>query len=147
MASEETLLGNDLRFQIGDGGSPEAFANMCAVVDPGTLGEEKPLVDVTAMCDPARTYRNGLADGTEIPLVVNFIPGDTQTRALYLGFKNDLVKRFRIVQVDNPTDYFEFSAIIRGWNIAAPIGDKASMTFTLKISGEVLWYQNGSAFA
>ncbi len=147
MASEDTLLGNDFVFQVGDGGSPEAFANMCAVIDPGSIGEEKPLIDVTAICDEARTYRNGLADGVEIPLVVNFIRGDNQIRALYLGFKNDLVKRFRLSVKDDPTEFFEFSAIIRGWNTSAPIGDKSSMTFTLKVTGEVLWYRNGSAFA
>ena len=43
MASEDTLLGNDFRFQIGDGGSPEAFSNMCATIDIGGLGAEKPL--------------------------------------------------------------------------------------------------------
>lgn len=140
MASEDTLIGNDLRFQVGDGSSPEVFSDMCAVVDFGSVGEEKTLVDVTALCDPARRYRNGLADGVEIPLQVNFIQGDIDIRSLYQDFRNDLVRRFRIAIVgSSPEEYFEFSAIVRGWNLAGPIGEKAAMTFTLKITGDVVW--------
>lgn len=141
MSSENTLLGNDFRFQVGDGGSPESFANMCAVIDVAGLGEEKPLVDVTALCDAARTYRNGLSDGIEFPLQVNFIQGDTQLRAVYADFKNDTTRTFRLALADTPGEYFEFRAIIRGWNLTPPIGDKATMTFTLKISGGVEWVQ------
>lgn len=140
MASEDTLLGNDFRFQVGDGGSPEAFSNMCAAIDIGGLGAEKPLVDVTAMCDTARAYRNGLADGAEIPLQVNFIPGDVATRSVYQNFRNDTVRTFRLQLADDAAEYFEFRAIVRGWSIAPPIGEKASMTFTLKVSGDVIWY-------
>ena len=140
MASEDTLLGNEFKFQISDGNSPETFANFCAVVDVGAIGEEKPLVDVTAMCDAARTYRNGLADGVEIPLKCNFIDGDTGIIQLYEQYKADEVANFRLT-VDNstPDEYFEFSAIVRAWNLAVPVGDKASVTFTLKISGAVTW--------
>jgi hypothetical protein len=141
MPSEDTKLGNDFRFQLGDGGSPEVFANMCAAIDVAGLGAEKALVEVTSMCDNARTYRNGLADGIEFPLVVNFIQGDTQIRSVYANFQNDTVRTFRLALADTPGEYFEFRAIVRGWNIAPPIGDKATMTFTLKVSGEVTWVQ------
>lgn len=142
MASEDTLIGNDLVFQIGDGNSPEVFADMCAVFDFGSVGEEKPLVDVTTLCDDARAYRNGLADGVEIPLQSNFIPGDTTLHTLYTAYKNDEVPRFRIARKGQSSpdgEYFEFSATVRAWNVTGPIGDRSVITYTLKISGEVEW--------
>ena len=140
MASEDTLIGNELRLQMGDGNSPEVFLDFCAITDVGGLGENKPLVDVTALCDLARRFRNGLAEGAEVTLAANMIQGDAQTRALFQSYKVDDIVNFRYVLVGiSPAEYFAFSATILGWNIAGPIGDKAAMTFTLKISGGVDW--------
>lgn len=140
MASEDTKIGNEFKFQIGNGASPEVFANFCAAIDVGAIGEEKPLIDVTALCDAARTYRGGLADGVEIPLQCNFIQGDAAIRALYAQYGDNSVGTFRLAIDDtSPEEYFEFSAIVRAWNLAVPNGEKASVTFTLKISGAVTW--------
>lgn len=140
MASEDTLIGNDWVVQLGDGNSPPVFADLCAAFDFGSVGEEKPLVDVTTYCDPSRAYRNGLADGVEIPLQNNFIPGDTLLRALYLAYKNDELVDIRIMRKDSsPEEYFQFSATVRAWNVTGPIGERSVLTYTLKISGEVLW--------
>src|ERR671912_259423 len=106
MASEDTLIGNDFKVMLGDGNSPEVFADLCAAFDFGSVGEEKSLIDVTSYCDDGRTYRNGLAEGD-----------------------------------NSPDEYFEFAATVRGWNVTGPIGEKSVLTFTLKISGEVLWVQ------
>lgn len=146
MASEDTLIGNDFKVMLGNGESPETFEDLCAAFDFGAVGEEKPLVDVTAYCDEGRAYRNGLADGVEIPLQCNFIQGDELLRTLYLHYKNDTVPNFRIIVKEDsnpvsPTEYFEFAATVRAWNITGTIGEKAVLTFTLKISGEVLWVQ------
>lgn len=140
MASEDTLIGNEFRFQVGNGASPEVFTDMCAVVEANGLGEESPLIDTTSMCDQARTYRRGLPDGLEIPLVANFIQGDTQIQGLYNDYKAKTPRNFRMVIADSsPEEYIEFTATIRGWNLGAPIGEKATMTFTLKATGEVNW--------
>jgi hypothetical protein len=144
MASEDTKIGNDFKVLLGDGNSPETFSDLCAAFDFGAIGEEKPLVDVTSYCDDARTYRNGLADGVEIPLQCNFIVGDTALVDLYNHYKNDTVPTFRIVVDDalaSPNNFFEFAATVRAWNITGPIGEKAVLSFTLKISGAVTWYR------
>lgn len=140
MASEDTLIGNEFRFQVGNGASPETFANMCAVVEATGIGEESPLIDTTSLCDEARTYRHGLADGTEIPLVANFIQGDTQIQGLYQDFKNQARRNFRMLIADSsPEEYLEFTAIVRGWNLQPPVGEKSTMTFMLKATGPVVW--------
>lgn len=140
MASEDTLIGNDFRVQLGDNNSPPNFTDFCPAIDFGSLGEEKPLVDVTALCDLARRYRNGLADGLEIPLQCNFVSGDVQLQSLYADYQADTIRPFRIILVDSsPDEFFEFNATIRAWNVTAPVGERATLTFTLKITGGVVW--------
>lgn len=140
MSSEDTLIGNEFKFQVGNGASPEVFANFCAVIDPGAIGEDKPLIDVTSLCDAARTYRGGLADGASIPLKCNFIQGDSATRSMYTKYKANTVGAFRLTLDDtSPEEFFEFNAVITGWSLGVPSGDKASVTFTLKVTGEITW--------
>lgn len=137
----EALIGNDFRFMVGQGASPETYEDMCATLDFGDLGEEKTLLDITTLCSTAREYRNGLADGKEIPLKVNFKDGDTQLRDLYEDFGSNEIRNFRIEIVGgaSPHETFDFAATVRGWSLNAPVGDKASMTFQLKISGPIVW--------
>lgn len=140
MASEDTLLGNELRMQIGDGASPEAFTDFCAASDVSGIGEQKPQVDVTTLCDLARKFRGGLAEGAEVTLTANLIQGDAQIRDLFESYKADEVVNFRLTMVGiSPEEFFAFSASILGWTVNPPVGDKATMVFTLKISGEVTW--------
>jgi hypothetical protein len=143
--SEKVLLGNDFKVELGNDQSPPVFTDMCAAVDFGSVGEEKPLVDVTSYCDDARAYRNGLADGVEIPLKLNYISGDTTAKAIYDAYKNDELVLIRISKKDDPSEspnlpeYFEFNATVRAWNVSGAIGERATLTFTLKVSGSVLW--------
>lgn len=141
MASEDTLIGNDWVVQLGNGDSPPVFSDLCAAFDFGSIGEEKPLVDVTSYCDDARAYRNGLADGVEIPLQLNYIPGDAQAASLYTSYKNDTLVDIKILKKDpdSPAEYFQFQATVRAWNVTGPIGERSVLQFTLKVSGEVLW--------
>lgn len=143
MSSEDTLIGNELVLAVGDGNSPEAFADFCAIGDVSGLGESKPTVDVTTLCDLARTFRNGLKEGAEMSIVANLIQGDAQTRALFASYQADDIVNFqyRVVGV-SPAEYFAFSATISGWTIAGPVGGKATMTFRMKISGVVDWVQS-----
>jgi len=140
MASEDTLLGNELRMQIGDGNSPEVFTDFCAASDVSGIGETKPQVDVTTLCDLVRKFRGGLAEGSEVTLTANLIQGDTQIRELFQAYKADDIVNFRLAMVGvSPEEFFAFSATILGWTVNPPVGDKATMVFTLKISGEVAW--------
>lgn len=140
MASEDTLIGNELRLQVGDGNSPEVFEDFCSINDVAGLGESKPLVDVTTLCDTARVFRNGLKEGAEVTITANVIQGDAQTRDLFDRYQTDTLANFRLVIVgSSPAEYFAFRATILGWSIAPPIGEKATMQFTIKISGAVSW--------
>lgn len=137
--AEKIFLGNDWKVQVSFD-SPTAYEDACAVADFGSVGEEKPLVDVTTYCDNARAYRNGLADGVEIPLASNYVSGDEISKGLYQAYKDDSLVNVRIVSKDDPTqEYFEFLATVRAWNVTGPVGEKSVLTYTMKVSGEVLW--------
>ncbi len=136
-ASSFTRIGNEFTFQIGSG-SPPTFADFCAVVDAGSIGESKPQIDVTSLCDTARAYRSGLADGAQITLKCNYLSGDATILALYQAFKDNTVEVFRLLADDtSPPEAFEFHATILGWNVTAPVGAKAEVSFTLKVTGDV----------
>lgn len=140
MASEDTLLGNELRLQLGDGNSPETFVDVCSVVDATGIGENKPQVDVTSQCDEARVFRNGLKEGAEYNVTANFVQGDTQTQALFALYQGDAPANMRLNVVgSSPAEYFGWRAIVRGWTVAKPVGDKATMQFTMKIISAVSW--------
>lgn len=139
-ASVATMLGNEFTFQLGSNASPPEFTNFCAVIDTGSIGETKALVDVTSMCDQAHTYRPGLADGATPALKCNFAQGDTMIRSLYQQYKSNALGIFRLKLDDtSPEEYFEFNAIITDWKLTTPVAGKSDITFTLKISGEVSW--------
>ncbi len=138
--SEDTLIGNELRLRIGNGASPEVFADFCSASDVSGIGETKPQVDVTTLCDLARKFRGGLAEGSEVTLTANLIQGDTQARDLYQSYKANDVVSFRLDMVGvSPPEFFAFAASILGWKVNPPVGEKATIVFTLKISGAVTW--------
>jgi hypothetical protein len=139
-ASNLTLIGNDFRFQIGDTASPPNFSDFCAVVDAGAIGETKPLIDVTTLCDQARTYRGGLRDGKQIVLKCNFLQGDTVERALVAAFKASTLEVFRLeITGTSPLEYFQFHAAVIDWAVTAVTGTKSEISITVKVSGGVDW--------
>lgn len=140
MASEDTLIGNELRLQMGDGNSPENFVDFCSASDVSGIGENKPQIDVTTLCDLVRKFRAGLAEGLEATITANLIQGAADIRALFQSYKADDIVNFRLTIVgSSPQEFFAFAAAILGWTITPPVGEKATMAFTIKISGEVDW--------
>jgi hypothetical protein len=136
-ASTFTRIGNEFTFQIG-AGSPPTFTNFCAVYDAGSIGESKPQIDVTALCDEARAYRPGLSDGASITLKCNYLSGDSVILALYQAFKNNTIEIFRLLADDtSPPEAFEFHATVLGWTVLTPVGAKAEVNFVLKVTGQV----------
>jgi hypothetical protein len=142
------LLGSDFVFQIGNGESPEVFANACSVADVSGVGESKPLVDISAYCDNARRYRGGLADGNEVTMVLNLTENAQDISDLFASYDTGDNITIRCVRkgeggsVSDPEDspagmYLEWAMALISWGLGLPIGDKSALTFTGKISGGV----------
>lgn len=136
------LIGNELRFKYLDTGvSPNAYVVLDAVTDFGEFGEEKALLDITEQASSGREYRNGLADGLEIPLTMNFGGSAANLAAfnrMYSAYSSNTLMTFRITVLNaSPQFGFQFNATVRSWRVSAPVGEKSSVNFALKISGAV----------
>jgi len=136
------VIGNELRFKyLNTAVSPNAYTTLNAVIDFGDFGEEKPLLDITNQTSTAREYRNGLADGVEIPLTMNF-HGSAQNAAdfttMYNAYLNDTLMSFQISVLNaSPQFGFRFNGTVRSWRVTGPVGEKSVASFSIKISGAV----------
>ena len=136
------VIGNELRFKYQNTtASPNTWDTLEATIDFGEFGEEKPLIDITAQTSTAREYRNGLADGIEIPLTMNFhgnTANITSFNTLYNAYSNNTLMGFRITVLNaSPNFGFQFNGTVRAWRVSGQVGEKSTASFTIKISGAV----------
>lgn len=126
-------------FEYGEGGSPEDFTRMCAVYSISGLGKTKSLVDVTTFCSGGnREYIGGLADGQEMTIEANFEGIDTNEAAMIANLDDDTNHNYRIViEYGSPTKYLLFSGTPLSWVLTPSVDGKNSITFTIKISGDI----------
>lgn len=135
-------IGNELRLKyLNTSTSPNAYTTLDAVIDFGEFGEEKPLIDITEQISDAREYRNGLADGIEFPVTMNFHGNTANVTAfnvLYNAYLNNTLTAFQITVLNaSPQFGFRFNGTVRAWRVTGPVGEKSVATFTVKISGAV----------
>jgi hypothetical protein len=136
------VIGNELRLKyLNTAVSPNAYTTLDAVIDFGEFGEEKPLIDITAQISTAREYRNGLADGIEIPVSMNFhgnAANVTSFDTLYAAYLANTILSFQISVLNaSPQFGFRFDGTVRGWRVSGQVGEKSTANFTVKISGAV----------
>jgi hypothetical protein len=135
-------IGNELRFKyLNTAVSPNAYTTLDAVIDFGEFGETKPLIDITAQTSTGREYRNGLSDGIEIPLSMNFhgnTANVTSFNTLFTAYTNNTTLGFQISVLNaSPQFGFRFNGTVNSWRLSGQIGEKATATFSIKISGAV----------
>lgn len=136
------VIGNELRLKyLNTATSPNAYTTLDAVIDFGEFGEEKPLIDITAQTSSAREYRNGLADGIEIPVTMNFhgnTANVTSFNTLYNAYSANTTLGFQISVLNaSPQFGFRFNGTVRAWRVSGQVGEKSTASFTIKISGAV----------
>jgi len=124
--------------------SPLSFTSISNVNTISGLGKTNPLVDVTSFDSTAREYIAGLADGNEVTMEVNYLPGNTVHEALRTDVNNGVNFVMRAVVIDEtsttspqPTETFEFTATALSWELNPSVDDKNMVTFTFKISGDI----------
>lgn len=106
------------------------------------LGKTNPLVEVTSFDSSAREYIAGLADGQEITLECNYLPGNTVQNAMITATNSGLNKDMKVVVTDSVhsptrTKTFTFSVTMLSWSLTPSYDDVNTMTFTMKISGDI----------
>jgi len=124
--------------------SPLSFTQLTNVTSVSGIGKTNPLVDVTSFDSAAREYIAGLADGNEVTMEINYIPGNTAHEAIRSDVNNGLNFVFRAEVVDEtsttspqPSETFEFTATALSWELQPSVDDKNMVAFTFKISGDI----------
>lgn len=134
-------LGYGVKLKMGDGASPEVFAEIGEIKD---LNDEDSaeLKEATNHQSPGsrREYIGGLIDGGEITFTVNYDPdGATHDRTTGLQAFIRQTKNFQLEEPGN-TDGYQFSAVITNVGKAYPVDDIMEMSVTLKKSGALTTY-------
>lgn len=124
--------------------SPYSFSGIPEVTNMSGLGKTNPLVDVTSFDSSAREYIAGLADGKEVTLECNYLPGNTVQDAIVSDVDSGTNFAMQVV-VENPnsgtspfaTDTFTFLVTPLDWELGVSYEDKNTISFVLKISGDI----------
>lgn len=135
---------NGVTISRGDNASPQVYNAIPEVNSLSGLGKTNPLVDVSSFDSAAREYIAGLADGTEITMECNYLPGNTVQDSIISDVNSGTNFPMRIVAT-NPNsgtsplgaDTFDFLVTPLSWEFGPSFDDKNTMNFTLKISGDI----------
>lgn len=139
--NSEARLGYGTKLLMGDGGSPEVFAEIGEVGDFED-GDTVEQVEVTNHQSPnrRREYIAALKDGAEISFPVNYIPTHaTHNRVTGLRGKVGEVLAFRI-EAPGETEGYEFFGLVLGITRSFPVQAAMQMTVTLKKTGAESFY-------
>ncbi len=106
------------------------------------LGKVNPSVDVTSFDSAAREYIAGLADGQEITMECNYVPGSTVQQAMIAAVNSGLNCNLKLVITDtthSPTSTKSYTMVVSmlGWVLTPSYDDANGMQITMKISGDI----------
>lgn len=116
-----------------------AIAQVTNISGPGLTAET---LDFTSHDSTAgwREFGQGLKDGGEITLDLNFDPAAATHKnasgGLLYDFEAGTATTYALVFPDSATTVWSFSAIVTGFEPAAPMDGKLSASATLKVSGQ-----------
>jgi len=139
--NSEAKLGYGTKMLMGDGGSPESFAEIGEMGD-FEEGDSIELVEVTNHQSPngRREYIGGLKEGREFSFPVNYIPSHpTHNRATGLRGRIGEVVTFRL-EAPGESEGYEFFAVVMGVTRSFPVQGVMQMTVTLKKTGAERFY-------
>jgi hypothetical protein len=126
----------------GDGGSPELFTRICQTFSLGSFGQKNTLVDVTTFCSGGvMEYVSGLSDGSEISAEMNYESLDAVTLAMIDQCAAKDIGDFQL-QIEGTSpgvidETFSFTARYMAWELKPSVAGKNTITFSLKISGQI----------
>lgn len=144
--SNEAFVGNIFLWR-GDGGSPEAFTQVCQNFGISGLGQTNEQVDSTTFCSGGvKEYIAGLADGSEMTLELNFetvTPGVALITSMIDDVKNKATRNLEIRcggDRDAPSDIkliFHLTVTCLSWVLTPSVSAKNAIAFGVKITGDI----------
>lgn len=139
--NSEARLGYGAKIFMGDGASPEVFAEIGEVGD-FEVGETVGTVEVTNHQSPGarKEFISDLIDGDEVSFPVNYIPSHA-THARATGLRGKLRERVNF-RFEGPgeTEGMEVNCLVIGVTRSFPVAGVMQMTVTLKQTGAPTYY-------
>jgi len=137
-----TTLANISRWQflLGTAASPQVLTAIEEVYSVSPVGKSNQLVDVTNFDSPAGTkeFIAGLAEGDEITVEANFIPGATMQTAAMTAVDSGATRKARLTYTgSSPNKTWSFDAVCMSYGVQPSPTERNTIRFTFKITGSV----------
>jgi hypothetical protein len=124
---EVDQLGNGVYVELGE---------VMNVPFPELTAED---IDVTHLKSPNRTreFIPGMFEPGEAAIELNWIPGNATDLILVSLRASGAVRNWRVTLPNGRTA--TFPAYVKGYSPQTPVGDKMSLTATIKMAGSITW--------
>jgi hypothetical protein len=135
-----TYLADGTVFSRGDSASPEVFTPIAQVQAIGTIGQTRPLINVSNLSSTGTEWKKGLADGEEITLAIQYDPDDTGHGGLRADLAANTTRNFRVTFTDSPAQTVTFAGLVTGWvNDGIEVDGVLMLQVTIKPSGDLTY--------
>lgn len=132
----QARIGYGLSVAIESDASPPTFVELEEVINVTPPNQQVDQVEATHMQSPNRTreFVTGLQSPGEASVEMNFVAGNTSDQRLDALKTSGTAKNTRITFPNGVT--WDFLAIVTGKEVASPVDDRMTVTWTLTVSGE-----------
>lgn len=124
------------KFYIGSG-SPSNYSAVEEVFEVSGAGQTNDLEQVTNFDSPEgqHEYIGGLADGDEVTIQANYVPGATHQKAMVAAVAAKVNRDFRIAYTrPSPDITMDFEGVPLHWSIVPSATGRNVIQFRVKIS-------------
>lgn len=136
--SDIALESQGITIDLGDFGSPPAFANIPEVRSITGPDGQASFMDTTDLNSTAKEGRPGLKDEGQIRLDIFFVPDNTVHAALRTAYSARTAKAIRITFTDTaPVTIWEADVYVTGFSVSAEVDAPLRAQVTLKITGAI----------
>jgi hypothetical protein len=124
----------------GNGASPEVFTNIPQVLNMGSVGQTRSLIDITNLASDAREYLKAIKDGQEMTLIFQYDPDDSTHAALRTDANAETPVNFRITLTNSPAQTIDFAAQVMSFSITnIEIDNVLGYEVALKPTGDLVF--------
>jgi hypothetical protein len=135
--------GFGVKFMMGNGASPEVFAELAEITDLPGFGTTHRTDEVTHMSSPNGWVEHiglGIKEGKAFTLNLNFVADDVDQIALFqTRVESGGKHNYKIQFTDDDDTNVTFEAIISDTDIGHPRDAKADLSVTVLPSGGYAW--------
>ena len=137
--SSKALEAQGTLLKIGNGATPEIFTKISEIKTFSGPGGSASVIDVTDINSTAKEKRMGLADEGQLSFTINYIPDDTQHKALRAARASREETNFKLVFTDDsPSTTWDFAGFVTGFSVSGSVDNVIEASVTIEITGSIV---------